>query len=149
MKTLITALISVASTCAFGIHRAQEIQGVIDLKNPVTLRSTIAKGVDVSSGPIRVALKEQTGTGFIWQYQEYPAGCISVSEESGIDASETFSPGTPKSLYFEFQKQKEVDGCQVSIALARPWLFSGFAEDGSVIDDSTTVKNFTIPVRTK
>ena len=69
MKTLlVTALISVTSTFAFGIHKAQELPGTINLKNPRILRDTIARGIDVTSGPVTVALKEQTGTGFIWSY---------------------------------------------------------------------------------
>lgn len=73
---------------------------------------------------------------------------MSIDSNSVVDDARTFSPGAPKSKYFEFERQMEVDDCQISIALARPWLFSGFEEDGTVTDLSTTVKSFIIPIRT-
>lgn len=58
------------------------------------------------------------------------------------------SPGAPKSVRYEFAKQTEADDCSVHIALARPWLFSGFNDDGTLVDETTAIKYFVIPITT-
>ena len=36
-------------------------------------------------------------------------------------------------------QSNEGEGCRLSMALARPWIWSGFTEDGEIIDEATAL----------
>ena len=38
------------------------------------------------------------------------------------------------------------EGCRLSMALARPWIWQGFTEEGEIVDEASALQSFVIPV---
>ena len=139
MKTLVIGLVTLLSADAKKYKPFQK-PNTINIENPNTLRQIIEEGLDVTTESKTIGLRQAAGTGYMWLYQESPAGCISIVQ-SIVDESNG-RKGGPKANYLEVSKAQESDNCQLSLVYERPWLFKGFGEDGGLKSDSTALKSF-------
>lgn len=74
-------------------------------------------------------------------------GCLKTTESEGYVGK---NPGSPKVVSFYLETLEGITHpvtCVFSLALARPWLFEGFDNDGNAISDKGVAKFYTFPVR--
>ena len=102
-----------------------------DLSDSSERRSVQNDGLDISGGPQTIAVKQMTGTGYVWFTQVTPSDCVSITEtDLKVKTVGQLNPGAPKSVHYQISEKNMKSGCKVNMALARPWLFSGFDSHG-------------------
>ena len=148
MLKLILSTLAVAGVHSFGVDRSQEPDWVVDLTNPITKSTIEENGLKVSESAQTIALKQISGTGYIWQEVIVPAGCVSF-EEVDVRTTDQLKPGAPTTKHWtlgESVSGQTGGSCVVSMALARPWMFSGFDENGDVINSASAIETVKIPI---
>ena len=80
MFKLVLSTLAVTGVHSFGTDRSQEPDWVVDLTNPTTKRTIEENGLKVSESAQTIALKQISGTGYIWQEVIVPTGCVSFEE---------------------------------------------------------------------
>ena len=83
------------------------------------------------------SVDEPSGTGFTWLYQVSPASCFNASKD--VTASDGLIGGSKTATIHLNLNGVYSQNCTMGLVLARPWLFSGFNEDGTINDPSTVI----------
>ena len=123
---------------------------VIDLSDLNVVLSVIQNGINVTAQePQTIQVKSASGTGYQWSTKITPEGCISIKQSLGEAA---LTPGGSKTVNYTLERVSTVSSesvCSFTMALNRPWVFKGFNDDGSLIDQSSASDSFQIPVNLK
>ena len=117
-----------------------------DLSDDSVLKTVKDAGLDLEKPQI-LQVNAPAGTGFIWMHQIHPVGCAKIKELTNVKTVERVMPGfSKKQLYEVSSGLSSSSECQVTMALARPWIFAGFNDDGTLKDASTAHETLTIPL---
>ena len=82
----------------------------------------------------------------MWLHQVTPANCATIEEVEIKQSVERLMPGVRKTQLFKLTKNEDSATCDITLALARVWEFSGFDETGAVIDETSAYTIHHIPL---